>query len=76
MGTLETRISYLKKQANDQCLDLQKQKKMEKQFLAYQDNPHPWGNKHEKSRKRKYYKKKSFNKQWGEKSNLLSSREK
>jgi len=29
-----SRISYLRKWVNDQCLDLQKQKKIKKQFLT------------------------------------------
>jgi len=37
--TLDTRISYLRKWVNDQCLDLQKQKKMKKQYLACWDTP-------------------------------------
>ena len=33
--TLGSRISYLTKWINDQCLDLQKQNKIKKQFLTY-----------------------------------------
>ena len=45
----------------------QKQKKIKKQFLACWDSPHQLGKEPEKRRKRKFYKKKSFNKQRGEK---------
>ena len=67
VDTLGTRISYLRKWVNDQCLDLKKQKKIKKQFLTCWDAPHQWGKEPERRRKRKFYKKKSFNKQRGEK---------
>ena len=63
--TLGIRISYLKKQINDQCLNLQKQKqlkKLKKQFLTYWDTSYEWGNEVDKIRKRKFFKKKRFNK--------------
>ena len=41
--TLRTRISYLTKWVNDQCLDLQKQNKMKKQYLACWDTSNQWG---------------------------------
>ena len=41
--TLGTRIFYIRKWINDQCLDLQKQKKMKKQYLACCDTPNQWG---------------------------------
>ena len=41
--TLGTRISYLRKWVNGQCLDLQKQKKMKKQYLACWDTSNQWG---------------------------------
>ena len=34
VDTLDSRISYLRKWVNEQCLDLQKQKKIKKQFLT------------------------------------------
>ena len=34
INTLGIGISYLRKSVNDQCLDLQKQKKMKKRFLS------------------------------------------
>jgi len=40
---------------------------MKKQFLTYWDNPHQCGKEPEKRKKRKFYKKKNFNKQRGEK---------
>ena len=49
---LGTRISYLRKWVNDQCLDLQKQKKMKKQFLACWDTPHQWGKETDMRRRR------------------------
>ena len=64
---LGSRISYLRKWVNDHCLDLQKQKKIKKQFLICWDLPHQWGKELERRRERKFYKKKSFNKQRGEK---------
>ena len=41
--TRGTRISYLRKWVNGQYLDLQKQKKMKKQFLTCWDTPNQWG---------------------------------
>ena len=35
VDTLDSRISYLRKWVNEQYLDLQKQKKIKKQFLTY-----------------------------------------
>jgi len=52
IDTLDTTISYLRKWANDQCLDLKKQKKMKKLCLACCDNPHPWAEKESFIRKR------------------------
>jgi len=60
VDTLGSRISFLRKWVNEQCLDLQKQKKIKKQFLTYWDSPYQWGKEYEKRRKRKFYKKKSF----------------
>ena len=40
IDTLASRISHLRKWVNDQYLDLQKQKKIKKQFLACRDSPH------------------------------------
>ena len=57
IDTLGSRISYLRKWVNDQCLDLQKQKKIKKQFLICWDSPHKWEKEPEKRRKRKFYKK-------------------
>ena len=37
--TLGIRISYLRKLVNDQCLDLQKQRTMKRQYLACWDTP-------------------------------------
>ena len=65
--TLGTRISYLRKWVNDQCLNLQKQKKMKKQYLACWDTPNQWGRDHTWRRTRNFFKKKSFNKQRREK---------
>ena len=65
LDTLGTRVSYFKKWINDQCLDLQKQHKMNKSYLACWDTLHQWGNELKKRTKRKFYKKKSFNKQRG-----------
>jgi len=67
VDTLGSRISYLRKWVNEQCLDLQKQKKIKKQFLTCWDSPHQWEKEPEKRRKRKFYMKKSFNKQRREK---------
>ena len=67
IDTLGSRIYYWRKWVNDQCLDLQKQKKIKKQFLTCQDSPHQWKKEPQSRRKRKLYKKKSFNKQRGEK---------
>ena len=61
IDTLGSRISYLRKWVNEQCLDLQKRKKIKKQFLTCWDSLHKWGKEHEKQRKRKFYKKKNFN---------------
>ena len=55
VDTLESRISYLRKWVNEQCLDLQKQKKIKKQFLIYCDSPNQWGKEFEKRRKTKFY---------------------
>ena len=60
IDTLGSRISYLRKWVNDQCLDLQKQKKIKKQFLTCWDSPHQWGKEPKRRRKRKFYKKKSL----------------
>ena len=38
IDTLGIRISYLRKSVNDQCLNLRKQRKMKKQFLACWDS--------------------------------------
>ena len=65
--TLGTRISYLRKWVNDQCLDLQKQKKMKKQYLACWDTPNQWGKNLLGEEKIFFFKKKSFTKQRGEK---------
>ena len=64
---LGSRISYLRKWINDQCLDLYKQTKIKKQFLTCWDSPHQWGKEPERRCKKKFYKEKSFNKQRGEK---------
>jgi len=40
IDTLSSRITYLRKSVNDQCLDLQKQKKIKKQFLTCWDLPY------------------------------------
>ena len=67
IDTLGSRISYLIKLINDQCLDLQKQTKIKKQFLTCWDLPYEWGKESKRRRKRNFYKKKSFNKQREEK---------
>ena len=67
LDTLGTRVSYFKKWINDQCLNLQKQHKMKKSYLPCWDTLHQWGNELKKRTKRKFYKKKSFNKQRGKK---------
>ena len=53
--TLGTRISYLRKWANNQCLDLQKQKKMKKQYLACWCTPNQWRRERTWRRKRKFF---------------------
>ena len=71
IDTLGSRISYLRKQVNDQCLDLQKQKKMMKQFLTYWDSPHQWAQEPETRRKRKFYKKTTTNDGHAEKQDII-----
>ena len=63
--TPDTRISYLRKSVNDQCLDLQKQKKMKKQFLTSWDTLNQWGKCLAGEEKEIFLRKKSFNKQRG-----------
>jgi len=60
VDTIGSRISYLRKWVNKQCLDLQKQKKIKKQLLTCWNSQHQWGKEPEKRRKRKLYKKKSL----------------
>ena len=57
--TLGTRNSYLRKWVSDQCLDLQKQKKMKKQFLACWILLINWNRTRQKKEK-KFFKEKEF----------------
>jgi len=73
--TLGTRISYISTWVDDQCLDLRKQKKIQKQFLTCWDTPHQWRKELDKRRK-SFLKKKSFNKQRVEKYKKIFSQAK
>jgi len=55
--TFGTRISYLRKLVNDQCLHLQKQKKMKNQYLACWDTLNQWEREPTWRRKRKFFEK-------------------
>ena len=60
VDTLGSRISCLRKWVNEQCLNLQKQNKIKRQFLTCCDSPHQWGKEPEKRRKRKFYQKRAL----------------
>ena len=60
-------MSYLRKWVNDQCFDLQKQKKIKKLFSTCWITPNQWGKEPNRRRKINFFEKKSFNKQRGEK---------
>ena len=58
--THATKVSYLRKWVNDQCLHLQKQKKMKKQCLACWDTPNQWGRELTWRRKRNFLRKRAL----------------
>lgn len=67
IDTIGARISYLIKWVNDRRLDLQKQKKIKKQFLLVGILLTNGKRNLKGLKKRKFYKKKIYNKQRGEK---------
>ena len=67
IDTLSSRISYLKKMEQWSMSWSLRVKEIQEQFLTCWDLPSQWRKEPERRRKRKFYRKKGFNKQRGEK---------